>query len=192
MITDVIQNYTITITTNLAINVIARLAIINAIAVAHVEAGLGAEPPNRVLDEPGKRLRKPGIELPGVDPGRHGRDDVGAAASLVAGRAIRMVGIEPCQDAGADQKVVHQGVDGNHAGAYLLPEAQAFGGGQQDARQGHSQDLVRDAIDLPERSNQSFPQSGQPVGAGWVVGILELLVDPADQIAIGNVANEQE
>jgi hypothetical protein len=42
-----------------------------------------------------------------------------------------MVGSEPCQDAGANQKVVHQGVDGNHAGAYLVPEAQAFGGGQQ-------------------------------------------------------------
>ena len=63
------QNYTITTTTNLAIDVIARLAIINAIAVADVEAGLGAVPPNRVLDEPGKRLRKPGIELPGVDLG---------------------------------------------------------------------------------------------------------------------------
>ena len=34
-----------------------------------------------------------------------------------------MVGLEPCQDAGADQKVVHQGVDGDHAGADLVPEA---------------------------------------------------------------------
>ena len=186
------QNYTITITAYLAINVIARLAIINPIAVAHVEARLGAEPPNRVLDEPRKRLRKPGIELPGIDPVRHGRDDVGAAASLVAGRPVRMVGSEPCQDAGADQKVVHQGVDGNHAGADLVPEAQALRGSQQDARQGHSQDLVRDAIDLPERSKQSFPQSGEPVGVGWVVGILELPVDPADQIAVGDVADEQE
>ena len=39
-------------TTNLAVDVVARLAIINAIAVAHVEAGLGAVPPDRVLDEP--------------------------------------------------------------------------------------------------------------------------------------------
>jgi hypothetical protein len=41
-----------------------------------------------------------------------------------------MVGIESCQDAGADQKVVHQRVDGNHAGADLLPAVQAFGGSQ--------------------------------------------------------------
>ena len=111
---------------------------------------------------------------------------------LVAGRAIRMVGIEPCQDAGTNQKVVHQGVDGDHAGADLVPDAQAFRGGQQDARQGHGQDLVRHAVDLPERANQSFPQSGEPIGAGSIVGALELPVDPADQVAIGNIANERD
>ena len=97
-----------------------------------------------------------------------------------------------CQDAGADQKVVHQGVDGNRAGADFVPEVQALRGRQQDAGQGHGQDLVRDAVDLPERSNQSFPQSGEPVRAGRVISSLELPVDPADQIAAGNVANEQE
>ena len=103
-----------------------------------------------------------------------------------------MVGLEPCQDAGADQKVVHQGVDGNHAGADLVPEVQALRGGQQDAGQGHGQDLVRHAVDLPERSDQSFPQPGGPVGLVGLVGTSELPVDPADQIAIGDVANEQE
>ena len=80
---------------------------------------MGAVPPDRMLDEPRKRLRETGIELPGIDLVRHGGDNVGAAASLVAGCTIRVVSIEPCQDAGADQKVVHQGVDGNHAGADL-------------------------------------------------------------------------
>src|SRR5271166_1058064 len=95
-------------TTNLALDVVARLPIIDAIAVADVEAGLGAVPPDRVLDEPWKRLRKAGIELPGIDPQGHGIDNVGAAAWLVAGCAIRMVGLESCQDASADQKVVYQ------------------------------------------------------------------------------------
>ena len=49
------------------------------------------------------------------------------------GRPIRVVGSEPCQDAGANQKVVHQGVDGNHAGANLLPAVQVFRGGHQHA-----------------------------------------------------------
>jgi len=89
---------------NLAVDVRARLAIINPIAVADVEARLRAVPPDRVLDEPRKRLRKLGIELPGIDPLGHGIYNVGAAANLVAGR------IESCQDAGADQKVVHQSI----------------------------------------------------------------------------------
>ena len=72
-------------TTDLAVDVHARLAIIDPIAVAHVEARLGAVPPDRVLNEPRKRLRKPGIELPGINPLRHRLYNVGAAVSLVAG-----------------------------------------------------------------------------------------------------------
>ena len=75
-------------TTNLAVNVGARLSIIDPIAVADVEAGLGAVPPDRVLDEPRERLREPGIELPGIDPMGHGLYNVRAAASLVAGCTI--------------------------------------------------------------------------------------------------------
>ena len=177
---------------NLAVDVRARLPIIYAIAVADVEARLGAIPPDRMLDEPRKRLRKSRIELPGINPLRHRFYNVGAATGLIAGSTIRMVGLESCQDASADQKVVHQSIDGNHAGADLAPEVEAFRGGQQDAGQGHGQDLVRNAIDLPERSDQTFPQSAEPIGAGWVIGILELPVDPSDQVAVGDVANEQE
>ena len=108
-------------TTNLAIDVRARLAIIDPVAVADVEARLGAVPPDRMLDEPRKWLRKTRIELPGIDPLAHGIYNVSAAASLVAGCTIRMVGLESAKDAGPDQKVVHQGVDGNHAGADLGP-----------------------------------------------------------------------
>jgi hypothetical protein len=63
-----IEYTTITMTSNLAIDVVARLAIINPIAVANVEAGLGAVPPDCMLDEPRKRLREIWIELPGIDP----------------------------------------------------------------------------------------------------------------------------
>ena len=63
---------------NLAVDVRATLAVINPIAVADVEAGLGAVPPDRMLNEPRKRLRKAGIELPGIDPLGYGIDNVGA------------------------------------------------------------------------------------------------------------------
>ena len=66
-------------------------------------------------------------------------------------KETQMTSLESCQDAGADQKVVHQGVDGNHAGADLAPEADTFRSGQQDAGQAHGQDLVRNAVDLAER-----------------------------------------
>ncbi len=39
-----------------------------------------------------------------------------------------------------------------------------FGGGEQDAGQGHGQDLVGDAVDLPQRFDQGFPQPGQSIG----------------------------
>ena len=55
-------------TTNLAVDVVARLPIIDPIAVADIEARLGAVPPDRVLDEPREWLRKARIELPGIDP----------------------------------------------------------------------------------------------------------------------------
>jgi hypothetical protein len=73
---------------NLAVDVRARLPVIDPIAVADVEARLGAVPPDRVLDEPREWLRKPGIELPGINPLRHRLYNVGAAARLVAGCTI--------------------------------------------------------------------------------------------------------
>ena len=51
----------------MATDVIARLAIINPIAVADAEARLGTVSSDCVLDKPWKRLRKARIELPGID-----------------------------------------------------------------------------------------------------------------------------
>jgi hypothetical protein len=48
------------------------LDIIDAIAVTNIEAALAAVRPDRVLDEPGKGLRKRWIELSGIDPPGHG------------------------------------------------------------------------------------------------------------------------
>ena len=84
------------------------MTVINAVAVAHIEATLAAIPPDRVLDKPGKGLRKARIELPGIDPLGDGLNDVGAAAGPVAGRAIQVVRVEPGQNAGPVQKVVNQ------------------------------------------------------------------------------------
>ena len=122
---------------NLTVDIIARLAIVNAIAVADSKPTLGAVPPDRLLNEPGKHRRERRIEGPRVDPIGHGFNDFSAAASSVAGRAIGMVGAEPVQDAGAVQKVVNEGVDRDHAGANLAPQPQLFRRSEQDGGQGH-------------------------------------------------------
>ena len=91
----------------MAIDVFARLAIIDAIAVADVETELGAEPPNGVLHPPRADCRKFWIERTSVDllgsAGHYG----GAATGPVARRAIGVIGAEPAKDPGAMQKIVH-------------------------------------------------------------------------------------
>ena len=115
-----------------------------------------------------------------------------AAAEPVAGRTIQVVRVEPSEDPGPVQKVMNQRVDGDHAAADLDPEDQFFGSAEQEAGQGHGEDLVRDAVDLSHRLDQGRCHSRQPVRARRTVGGRQLGVHPADQIAIGKVADEQE
>jgi hypothetical protein len=142
-----------------AILVLATTAIINPVAIANIETVLGAVCPDCVLDEPGKGLRKRWIELPGVDPLGHGCNNVGAAAGPVAGRTIQVVRVEPGQNPGPVQKVMNQRVDGDHGPADLGPEDHLFGSAEQNAGQGHGEDLVRDTIDLPQRLNEAVSHS---------------------------------
>src|ERR1700737_5260048 len=90
-----------------AIIVLATPSIINPVAVANIEAVLGAVLPDRVLNEPGEGLRKRWIELPGIDPLGYGCNNVGAAAGPVAGSAISVISMKPMQDPGPVQKVVN-------------------------------------------------------------------------------------
>src|SRR3984893_17814840 len=124
---------------NLTVDILARLAVIDAIAIANIETAPGAIPPDRVLDEPRKHRWEHRIEGAGIDPFSHGFNDVSAAAGPVAGRAIGMVRAEPVQDAGAVQKVVNEGVDRDHAGADLMPPPQLSWRSEQDAGQGHGE-----------------------------------------------------
>jgi hypothetical protein len=186
-----IQSNAITKTANLAIDILAGLPVIDPVAVADVEAELGAVPPDGVLHEPRENGRERRIEGPGVNLLGHQTNNVSAAAWPVAARPIEMVGVEPSQDPGALQKVVHQGVDGDHRGADLPPGLVTPRRRQQDAGQGHGQHLVRHPVDLPQRLDQGGAQPGRAVGIMRAVGFSQLPVDPADQITIGDVADEQ-
>src|SRR4029077_16915820 len=55
----------------------------------------------------------------------------------------------------------------------------------------HGEHLVRNAVDVAQRLDQANARLGQ---GGWGAGLLRLVeggVDPADQIAFGNIADEQ-
>ena len=70
-----------------------------------------------------------------------------------------MVSVEPGQNAGPMQKVVHERVDGDHAAADFDPEDHFLGSAEQQAGQGHGENLVRDTVDLPHRLDQGRPHS---------------------------------
>ena len=92
-----IQSNAITKPANLAIDIVTRSPVIDPVAVADVEAELGAVPPDGVLHEPRKKGRERRIESPGVDLLGHQGNNVGAAAWPVAASTIEMVGAEPGQ-----------------------------------------------------------------------------------------------
>jgi hypothetical protein len=103
----------------------------------------GAVLPDRVLDEPGKSLRKRWIELSGIDVLGNDLNDIRAAAESVASQPVLVLRLEPLQDPGPVQKVMNQRVDGDHAAADLGPEDHLFGSAEQKAGQGHGEDLGR-------------------------------------------------
>src|SRR5437868_14389516 len=99
----------------------ALLSIVDAIAVADVAAVLAAVPPDGVLYEPGEDPGERRVEGSRVDPARHGLDDVGAAARLIAGCPVDVLVRKPMQNAGAVQMIMHERIDGDHAATDLQP-----------------------------------------------------------------------
>ena len=120
----------------------ASRSIIDLVSVADVKTVLAAVPPDCVLDKPGKHFRKEWIELPGIDVLRDNLNNFGAAAGPVASDSVLVVRLEPSQDPGAVQKVVNQCVDGDHAAADFDPQPHPFRSAEQNAGQGHREDLV--------------------------------------------------
>ena len=108
-------------------------SIVDAIAVADIEPIPGAVLPDRVLDEPGKSLRKRWIELPGIDPLSRGLNYLSAAAGPVASHAVQNAShLDPLQDPSPGSKVMNQRVDGDHAAADLGPGDHFLGSAEQD------------------------------------------------------------
>jgi hypothetical protein len=179
----------------LAIGILARFAVIDAVAVADVEAVGGAKPPNGVLHEPWKRPRKLPVKGAGIDLAGDGANDLGTAARAIAGHAIAVGSAALLKDAGAMQKIMDQSIDGNHAFAGLEPMRTIIRGPKQKPGEGHSEDLVGDAVDVAHRTDQRLPALSGEIHmgrdrSGGREG--QSVVDPADQVAFGNVADKEE
>ena len=87
------------------------------------------------------------------------------------------------------QEIVDQRINRNQVHADFQPPRANVSGADQNAGQGHGQHLVGNAVDIAQRFNQGPPDALEPVGGGFVGR--QPVVDPADQVAIGNVANKQ-
>jgi hypothetical protein len=149
-----VQNEPITAAVQLAPHVCAAATVINLIAVADVETGLGTVPPNRVLDEPGKHLGKRWIEPAGINPRGNAEKDVRAPTWPVAGRSIRMASPEPIQDSGSMKEVVDQSIDDNETSPNGEPPRAGCPSPHQQGRQCHADDLVGDAVDVAKGIDQ--------------------------------------
>jgi len=66
-----------------------------------------------------------------------------------------MGSFESNQDPGPVQEIVDQRIDCDQVHADFQPPRANIGGADQNAGQGHGQDLVRNAIDVPQRLDQA-------------------------------------
>ena len=170
--------------------VLASVPVIEPVAVADIEALLAAIPPDGELHEPGKYLREGPVELPRIDLLGDQANDVGAAAWPVAAGAVRMGGFEPIQDPGPMQEIVDQSIDRDQLHADFEPFRANVSSADQNAGQGHGQHLVRNPVDIAQWFDQGISDLRNGLRLR-IVCLLQSVIDPADQVAVGNIANEQ-
>ena len=100
-----------------------------------------------------------------------------------------MASCKPFEDSGSVKEIVDQGIDDNKARPDGEPTRPGSPGPHQQRCQRHRDDLVGNPIDMPKRIDQGGPGRRKVGGAG-IGG--ELLINPADNVATGNVPDEQE
>ena len=133
-----------------------------------------------------------GIEPARIDLAGDPLDDRGAAARGIAAGAVGMLGLEIPQNAGAVQEIVHQRIDRDHHRAGFDPGWPLGVPGKQQLRESHRQHLVRHAVNVSERLEQGLTQPRGSIGCRNGIDVCQPAVDPADDVAISQIAHEQE
>ncbi len=100
--------------------------------------------------------------------------------------------VEPAQDTGPDQEIVDQGIDRDHGRANFGPSGPIGSAAEQQARQRDAQHLVRYPVKVPQRPQNGFPHSADPIRRSWTIGLSEPPIEPADHISVSDVPNEKE
>jgi hypothetical protein len=85
------------------------------------------------------------------------------------------------------QEIVDQGVYDDHLGPDVEPMRALVAIGHQNRRQRHRQHFVGNAKDMTHRPYQRFLARQKIASSSGV----ELLLDPADQVAFGDISNKE-
>ena len=176
---------------HLAIDVIASRIVIDPVAVADIEPIVGTVPPDRVLYEPREDLPEARVELPGINLVSDSCNDVGTVTRPIAAGTIEVLSLEPTQHAGANEKVVNERGDRDHAGTNLGPKPHRLGSRHQHGGQRHAEHFVRNPVDMPKWVDQRVAHSTEPISVDGLGCCGQLGVDPTDQVVVGYVADEQ-
>jgi hypothetical protein len=116
------QRFMVTFLVQITVRDLAWLSVVNSVGIAQIEAVSRAKPPDRVLNEPRKCRRKFQVKGARVNQAGDGPDDLCAPAGCVAGSSIAVRGAAALLDAGTVQKVMNEGIDGDHCFACLEPD----------------------------------------------------------------------
>lgn len=111
--------------------ILARLAIVNAIAITDAKAVACAVAPNRVLNESRETLGKADAKASHVNMLADLANDLAASRWLVACRAIEVLCTKVCQYAGSMQEVMNERIDSDHPGAGRHPMRKFLRAGDQ-------------------------------------------------------------
>ena len=105
----------------MAVAVFTRFDVVDAVAVADIEAIGRAKLPNGMLNKARKYSREVRVESSGIDLRRNRVDDVGTAAPGIATDAVAVLATAIVENTAAVQKVMDERVDGDHVLADRKP-----------------------------------------------------------------------
>jgi hypothetical protein len=125
-----------------------------------------------------------------VDFSRNGSKNVGAAPRPITANPVAVSRLEAVQNPRSMQKVMNQGVDGNHLAACLEPIGPRSGRRHQDLRKGHGEHFIGNPKYAAHRNHECLLPDKAGLGA-YVPDIVQLSIDPAEKIAACDVADKE-